>query len=268
MKLYVKAFSEYRSDKENIILKKELKEKYKIDVRRKDEFIYLAILGAQRLKEKVDINPSDELYITSGLGNVDILQKTYQHVTINKQFIRPLDFINMLGNTTSYYVATSLGLNDKNIFQISDNFTYINSLVSIYVSLKNSKKEAIFGSLDLASSPSKVMQRVLGLDKSVELISSVNYQKLSLEGVGAIASIEFDAKTYTDKEIQKFIGLTNMRVIATSRCSIEGVNSQKYSFETIASSVVNDSIQTKQDTLFIECYDAKYKILKIKLRGF
>lgn len=264
MKLYIKASSSYRSDEESIDLKAELKKKYKVDVRRKDSFIYLAILGAQRLKEQVDVNVDDELYITSGLGNVDILQRTYKLVTMEKQFIRPFDFINMLGNTTSYYVATSLGVKDKNIFQISDNFTFLNSLVSIYASLKKSNKEAILGSMDLATSPKAVVQKVLALEEETELISSVNYQKLSLEEKDAVASIEFDVKTYTYDEVKTLISSTNMRVISSNRCKDLDVPREDYLFETIASNVVNSSIKEKVDTLFIECYNEKYKILKIE----
>lgn len=264
MKLYIKAFSSYRSDSEELDLKSELKKKYKVDVRRKDDFIYLAILGAQRLKEKIEINPNDELYITSALGNVDILQRTNQLVTVEKQFIRPFDFINMLGNTTSYYVATSLGVKDKNIFQISDNFTFLNSLISIYVSLKNSQKEAVFGSVDLVSSPNEVIQKVLGLKQNTKLVSSANYQKISFDEKEAIASIEFDAKTYSLDEIKEIISITDTRIISSSRCKDIDINLKEYLFETIGSNVLNESIENKVDTLFIECYEEKYKILKIK----
>ena len=263
MKLYIKAFSSYRSDEEDTDLKKELKQKYKLDVRRQDNFIYLATLGAQRLKESTQININDQLYITSGLGNVDILQKTNEDVIIQKKFIRPFDFVNMLGNTTSYYVASSLGVKDKNIFQISDNFTFLNSLVSIYVSLKNSDREAILGSVDLATSPKEVISSLLGIPQKSNIITSVNYQKISLSSDNALASIEFDVKTYTKDEINEILQEQDTEVIASSRCTNLEIKKEEYQFETIASNVLNKAIKSKRDLLFIECYGKKYKTLKV-----
>ena len=93
MKLYIKEFSSFLDDGKDI--KKELKQKYKLDTRRQDKFIHLSVYGAQLLKEKIEINSDDELYITSGIGDVDIVQKTntymYSIATLFKQpFLRYL----------------------------------------------------------------------------------------------------------------------------------------------------------------------------------
>lgn len=202
MKLYIKNYSSYRSDIDSIEIKKELKQRYKLDTRRQDDFIHLAVFGAQKLKEKTEINKDDELYVTSGVGNIDVLQRTDLYVYREKQFIKPFDFINMLGNTTSYYVASSLGVKGKNIFQISDNFTFINSLISIYASMSISNKDAILGSIDLVNEPDEVMKRVLGISEDTEVVSSVNYQKFSLLSENAIAEVEFDTKVYTSENIK------------------------------------------------------------------
>ena len=55
-----KKFSSQQSLKNHIInkhsdIKKELKQRYKLDTRRQDDFIHLAVFGAQRLKEKTTI---------------------------------------------------------------------------------------------------------------------------------------------------------------------------------------------------------------------
>ena len=65
MKLYIKNYSSYRSDKEDIDIKKVLKQKYKLDTRRQDAFIHLAVYGAQLLKEKTAISEDDEFYLTT-----------------------------------------------------------------------------------------------------------------------------------------------------------------------------------------------------------
>ncbi|MCK9492015.1 MAG: hypothetical protein M0Q24_07985 [Sulfurimonas sp.] len=263
MKLYVKAVSSYRGHLDGSEIKKELKTKYKLDTRRQDTFIHLAIYGAQLLKDKVEISSSDELYITSGVGNIDVLQKTNKYVYEEKEFIKPFDFINMLGNTTSYYVANSLGLKDKNTFQISNNFTFINTLISVFASLNLSQNEAIIGSVDLCTNPNEVIKRVLGLDEDAEVTSSVNYQKLSLSSSGAIAEVEFDTKIYSLQEVQELIKNSDLKVMTSPRC--KGLDSLKDSeyFETMPSYYLNKTIQEKEKMLYIDCFEDSYKIIKI-----
>ena len=264
MKLYVKAFSSYRSDLEELDVKKELKSRYKLDTRRQDAFIHLAILGAQRLYETVEITKDDELFLTSGVGNVDVIQRTNMAVVENNEFIKPFDFINMLGNTTSYYVANSLGVKGKNIFDIADNFTVINSLILIYASLMYSKNEAIFGSIDLVTQPPELIKRVLGVPKEIEVISSVNYQKLSVDSSEAIAELEFDTKIYEKDDLLSLVETNKDRKIYSSmRCHELGYKMNNKFFETDSSYFINQAIENKEDILYIDCFEDRYKTLKV-----
>lgn len=263
MKLYVKGHSSYAGELKDFDVKKELKTVYKRDTRRQDSFIHLALYGALRLKDKCEIKSDDELYITSGVGNMDVIQKAYKLVKEQKEYFKPFDFINMLGNTTSYYVASALGVKSKNIFQISNNFTYINTLISIFASLNISKKEAIVGSVDLATDPTILIQRVLGVPKTLDVISGVNYQKLSLSEENAVASIEFDTKLYSSLEIKELIKETNIKVKISQRDDEIVNNHSDVFFETVASFYLNEAIEKKQDLLYIECYYGKYRVLKL-----
>ncbi len=256
MKLYVKAFSTYRGDLNTFDVKKELKQRYKRDTRRQDKFIHLALYGALLLKDKVDIGMDNELYITSGVGNIDVVQKANTSVNEEKSYLKPFDFINLLGNTTSYYVATALGMKGKNIFQISNNFTFINSLISIYASLHISKKEALLGSVDLVSTPDEIIKRVLGLEKSRDVMSGVNYQKLSLSPDNSIASVEFDSEIYSKKEIDSVVSKADVRVIFS--------NEGEY-FETQASYYLNRAIEQKENLLYVECYKECYKTILVNV---
>lgn len=239
MKLYLKSYSSFL-DGGSVEIKKELKQKYKVDTRRQDKFIHLALYGGQLLKEKCEIKEDDELYVTSGVGNADIVYKTNTDIYKENQPLKLFDFINLLGNTTSYYVAKSLGMKGKNIFQISDNFTYINTLISAYASMMNSKKDVIICSIDLLSQPSEVIKRVMGVDEKTELKTCVNYQKLSLNPAGAIAEIEFslDEESTSKKETKPF--------------------------ETYASYIVNCTLRDKKDLLHVEIMNNKKRTIKIK----
>lgn len=263
MKLYIKNYSSYKSDIDDVDIKKELKQKYRLDTRRQDDFIHLAVFGAQKLKEKTEINRDDELYITSGVGNIDVLQRTNQYVCREKQSIKPFDFINMLGNTTSYYVAASLGVKGKNIFQISDNFTFINSLISIYASIHVSKKDAILGSIDLVNEPDEVIKRVLGISKDTEVLSSVNYQKFSLSQEDAIAEVSFNTRVYTLEEIKSLFPEYD-KVISSMRCRELKAKKDTKFFETMASYALNRAMELNEDLIYIDCFEDRYKILKLK----
>ena len=254
MKLYIKNFSSYVSDEEDIDIKKTLKQKYKYDTRRQDAFIHLAVYGAKLLQEKTQIKPDDEFYLTSGVGNIDVVQRTNTAVYENNEGLKLFDFINLLGNTTSYYVASALGIKGKNIFQISDNFTYINSLISLYASISSSKKDAILCAVDLVSEPDEVIKRVMGVEQSLDVLSSVNTQKFSLFKKDAIAELEFDAKTYSLDEIKAQLVYNSNKV---QMCETK-------SFETMSSYAINKALKSCEDLIFIECFEKKYKILRLK----
>lgn len=239
MKLYIKSYSTYIDD-ESLDIKKELKQRYKLDTRRQDRFIHLAVYGSQLLKQKCKINEDDELYLTSGVGNIDIVQKTNTYMYKDNQTLKLFDFINLLGNTTSYYVAKSLGIKGKNIFQISDNFTYINTLISAYCSIMASKKDVIICSIDLTSNPENISKRVMGVKESCEIKSCVSYQKFSLQSEGAIGEIEFDLKE----------SLT--------------IEEDKKPFETYASFVLNSTLDKKENLEYEDISEGKKRVIKIK----
>ena len=185
---------------------------------------------------------------------MDIVHKSNEQVKVQKEILRPFDFINMLGNTTSYYVANALGVKSKNIFSISNSFTFINSLVSIYASLSVSNKEAVLGSVDLVPVPENMLRRVLGLGEDVDLLSATNYQKLSLTPEEAVASIEFDTKFYTLEEVEVLIERSELKVIHAPKNNY---------FETMPSYYINMAIESNEDILYIDSFEEKYKTIKL-----
>ncbi len=243
MKLYVHGYSSFLSE-ETKDIKKILKNKYKVETRRQDAFIHLALYGAELLKEQIQIKEEDELYITSGVGDIDVIYKTNTCIYKENKPLQLFDFINFLGNTTSYYVAKSLGLKSKNIFQISDNFTYYYTLMSAYASICNNKNDVIIGSVDLVSTPPNVIKRVLGVDESTKVVSSVNFQKFSLQKQGAIASVEF-----------------NINDVDESVNCKDGA----FYFETKMSYMLNQAIQKGSNSILSEKNGDQIKFLKVEM---
>jgi hypothetical protein len=264
MKLYIKDFSSYRSDLDLVDIKKTIKQKYKLDTRRQDDFIHLGLYGAAMLKEKTAIDADDELYVTSGIGNVDIVHKTNTCIYEDKRPLKLFDFINLLGNTTSYHIASSLGVKGKNIFCISDNFTYINTLIMLYASISQSQKNGILCSIDLAGDPDEIIKRVLGVDEKTKLISSVNTQKFSLDAIDAKAELEFETSSYTLDEVQTFLKTNKTNIMTSFRCKELDFLKEDVFFETYASYAINNAIEKNEDLVYIDCFEDRYKILKVK----
>ena len=125
-----------------------------------------------------------------------------------------------------------------------------------------SNKDAILGSIDLVNEPDEVMKRVLGISEDTEVVSSVNYQKFSLLSENAIAEVEFDTKVYTSDEIKSL--LLDEKVISSVRCKeLKDKKDTKF-FETMASYALNRAMESKEDLIYIDCFEDKYKILKLK----
>ncbi len=266
MKLYIQGYSSYRNDIDKENIKQILKEKYKHDTRRQDDFILLGVYGANKLKEFCKISQDNELYITSGIGNIDVLQKCCHYIYEKNQLIRPFDFINSVGNTLSYYVAKTLQLKGKNIFQISDNFTYLNTLIFIYASLKISKNSAIIGAIDhLTKDFEELAKKISDINNDTNMISSVNFQKLSLEKADALAEIEFENKIYNIKEIKNIIHTFKGNIKCSMRSQKLDCQKEKNFFETEISNAINKTLKKKQNMLYIDCHDDRYKILKVRI---
>jgi hypothetical protein len=264
MKLYINSISSYRSDLETIDIKKELKETFKHDTRRQDLFIQLALLGAYRLKKESVIDQSDEVYVTSGLGNTDVISRLSNYVVKQGNSIKPFDFINVLGNATSYYITKALGTKGKALFQISDRFTYLRTLIFAYASISLSGNHAVISSCDLATQPEAAIKQVMGVDQETQIISSVNYQRVTTEQKDAIAEIEFESHLYSLEEVLHRVNNSNLKVIASARCKALGLSTPDVFFETMMSAVVNEAIQKQQDVMFIDCLDDRYAMLIIK----
>lgn len=264
MKLFINNLSSYRSDLEDISIKNELKNKYNHDPRRQDSFIHLGLLGAYRLKEKSDMNESDELYVTSGMGNIEVLMSVYKYAIKGGSNIKPFDFINILGNTTSFYIARALDIKGKTLFQISERFTYINTLIFAYASIKLSNENAVIACCDLATQPDEIIKRVSGVKQELNLVSSINFQRVSLNKEDSIAEIEFDTITYSLNEIREIINHADAEVIVSPRCKSLDATRTDVFFETIGSYMINEFIQKQENLIFVDYFDDKYKILRLK----
>ena len=119
--------------------------------------------------------------------------------------------------------------------------------------------------LDLVTKPNEVIKRILGVDEHSKVTSGVNYQKLSLREDACIASIEFDTKIYFLDEVKKVIQDSKAKVGISMRCEELGVSANSEYFETMASFAINKAIESKEDLLYIDCFEDSYKVIKLTI---
>jgi len=129
------------------------------------------------------------------------------------------------------------------------------TLASIRSSPKNSGKDAIICTIDLASNPDENIRRVLGIDENVKITSAVNYQKLSLDSDVAIAYIKFDIKSYGLAEVLKIAKESNGDIVSTLGCVKLKCKKDEKFFETIVSHEVNQAIKNRKNTIILDCFE-------------
>ncbi len=99
-----------------------------------------------------------------------------------------------------------------------------------------------------------MIKRVLGLNPEIEVLSAVNYQKLTLNAEDAIASLEFDTKIYSLEEINEMVKNSSKKVLFAPKNDY---------FETMPSYYVNAAIEDEEELIYIDSFKDGYKILKV-----
>jgi len=252
MKLFVQAYSYQDNLPSQKELKTLLKKEYKIDTRRKDRFIYLALLGALKLQENTAIDTKSELYITSSLGNIDVVDSVYNTMILNKEIMALFDFINLLGNTTNFYVAKVLGLRGKSLYTISQKNNILNLLTTIKASLAQSGNEAVFGTIDALPKQLELAKRLSGVAKEETLQEEISFFQLSsTSNKHTLATLEFEQKNYTKEE-----------VLAYENLLISNENSG--GFGSLIPKEITKCIKEKKNTTIAFSNEGYYKIITIK----
>jgi len=79
-----------------------------------------------------------------------------------------------------------------------------------------------------------------------------------------LASVEFNANIYTSEEIKKLLKNETSKIIVSMRCSDLYYEKDEFFNETYASYVINEAVRNNLDTVFVACYNERYKIIYIK----
>jgi len=189
-------------------LKAQVKESSGQHIRRIDRFTQLAIIGASRCVAEQTANPHCNLYLSSADTAKTNTVKALQQVFIQQQAIMPLQFVNMVSNAASFYIAQLLQLQGAGLFINSQYAALEKSLCLAALDLSDkSCQQALVGIVDECAEPIALQRKLLGIGEHDAVGESSFWLLTGLNVDNAIAAIEanrvftdwLDAKAYIDE---------------------------------------------------------------------
>ncbi|MCK4442400.1 MAG: hypothetical protein KAU90_10365 [Sulfurovaceae bacterium] len=159
--MYIYAFSNYHdividklSDKKTLLTKR---------FSRTDNFIDLALLGAQISMQNIEIDPCSSIYLASRNGNINSTIKVLEVIFRQNRLPMPFNFLNSVNQSTLFFVAQNFNIKGKTLFV--DKFE--SALVQAFIDVQNSKT-VLIGAVEEAISDLKLHQKRFGSDKIEE----------------------------------------------------------------------------------------------------
>jgi len=253
-----------------------LKEKEPKAFRRTDNFIKLALLGAAHIKETATFDKSASLYLTSGEGNLAVFNRVRNHRFVENLLPKPIDFINLLSNTASFYVAQYLKIEGKNLFLSHQKFPVSSTLIMTQMEIETSNaKEIIVGALDEQIEPLSLSKKFLGHRDNTPLADAYSYIYFSSVKTDALASLSVDLmplqKDELEKELQKkedsaLIAFSNTATLDSLLInkSLHVMDVSSFEFETKALYIIDVFLKSEATQItIIENAEDEYMLIEI-----
>lgn len=180
-------------------LKSEVKASCGRHIRRVDRFIQLALIGAHRCSSGRELPKNTGLYLASGDGPKANLNQSLEELYRHQQPLMPLNFINMVSNAATFYVAQTLAIESVSLFNSHQYFAFQQVLQLAEMDLTNKITEfAMVGSVDECCEPLAVQREVLSAAADEQIAEGSYWFLLSENDANAIAKIQVN-KQYADK---------------------------------------------------------------------
>lgn len=177
-------------------LKTELKALSGKSYRRIDRFIQLALIGAHKAVAGRELDPETAIYLTSGQGDIPVFERVRRQRYFQKMMSKPVDFVNLAGNTAGFYVASHLGLTSANLFLTQKYFPVQMALLLAQSELELQKQPAILlGGVDARHENQELAKKLLGVGESTVLGEGSNWMLLKGDPERALATLSVDSRS-------------------------------------------------------------------------
>lgn len=190
--MYIYAFSDYT----DIVIDKLQDKKSMLTKRfsRSDNFINLALLGAQQCMKDIEIDKQSSIYIASRNGNINSTIKVLDAIFLQDRLPMPFNFLNSVNASTLFFIAQNFNIEGKTVFV--DKFE--SALIQAFVDVQNGKT-VLIGTVEEAISDLALHQKKFGLQNIKEhskwlLISS---KLLNHKPIAQIFNIQLNINNQT-----------------------------------------------------------------------
>lgn len=166
-------------------LKLELKQRAGKTIRRIDQLTRLALVGALRCTESIELPQRTGLIMTSKYGSLNNSLSVLQEIFQQHSAPSPLKFVNTVSNAASFYVAEQLKLSANNIFIARENFALEGCLKLARQDLNSGRLDAVLvGLVTEVGQPLSVHKQRLKLGDGCEPIEASAWFLLARNIVG------------------------------------------------------------------------------------
>lgn len=168
----IRSFGSYCSPASEDVadLKAELRRVVGKNIRRIDRFTQLALIGAHRCAGNIDLPERTNVYLGSGLGPYSTAARALTTIFKAQEPLMPLDFINLVGNFSSFNVAKTLGIEGANLF-VTNMSCCLGAIVELaLIDLQSSMCEcALVGWVDECVVPLSLHRNLARVDSEREI---------------------------------------------------------------------------------------------------
>lgn len=169
--------------------------------RRINKFIILTLLGMHRCLDHEPVPPSTAIFLTTESGNMFDTEAVLDHMYHEHEFPMPVNFINTMNNTASFYAAQSIGAESRNLTLSSKGFSFERGLQLARCDLQTGAVSSLLvGGVDVMVFSHEQMKEKLGeaLDP-YPLVEASAWIYITPEKKGALAEI-LEIQTFAELE--------------------------------------------------------------------
>jgi hypothetical protein len=124
--MYIHGFSAYTGEPNVAVqrLKEEISGYTRVNFRRANRFILLALLGACQCIQRCFMEPDTAIYLTTEHGNLGETAAVLDEIYTARSLPKPYGFINTMSGTAAFYLAQALGSRGRNITVSSQHLSF------------------------------------------------------------------------------------------------------------------------------------------------
>lgn len=127
---------------DNKSLRKQVKQKYAVEVRRLDNFTLCALAAVAELKTEIKAFKNLSLISCAQYFSIELIQQMLLDLE-NNRAIRPLDFVATVGNAANFYIAKEFSIDGSNLFIGADEGALKKSLLLCALEAKSEKEAGV-----------------------------------------------------------------------------------------------------------------------------